>query len=86
VADGVDAAVDPVQPTTLQPVTDGSPAHSNPSQLLSCYHAVLTLRQFGHQPVGASNAQLCPTIGLKCAFVRHARILAVGQLPVTPWT
>src|SRR5438552_174188 len=81
-ADGVDTAVDHVQPTALQPVSDQVAREADPQELPTGNHAVLALRELRQASVDRPRMQFDAYAPYKCILDRHGAIVAAPGAPV----
>ena len=75
-ADGVHAAVYPMQPTTGQPMTNRTGAELEGHKLRARDDSVLALCKLGDHGVDPTRLRFCPYDGHKCSLVLHMPIVA----------
>ncbi len=76
VADGIHAAMDPMQPSRLRPSADRARAVAEAPELTRRYDAVLLTGQPCESPVIATWRRFCPICGNQMRHVRHKAKLA----------
>jgi hypothetical protein len=76
VANGIDTAVDRVQPAP-QSLVDRAAADPGGKQLLSCHHAVLPLRQFREDPIRGTRVAFAPNSVVNATLVLRWGIAAL---------
>ena len=75
-ADGVDTAVDHVQPTAPHSQIDRTRPEPCAYELPTGNQSVLACRELGDQSIQMSRMQLTITMGVKCILDRHGAIVA----------